>query len=186
MPYNTRRKSLSLPSLGIHVPGSHAHRSPATASSNRNISECTPSRITIIPPVTLQSNKRQKRFHGDETQRRGNSLKRPDEKSMLEHTPPPSPTAEDVKIGDCGNTISSINIKLEGINDEIVEAVIVQLQATANRPHLVKELATVLSQQLPIVQQYASLPPSDPMPLPSHIRSCSSSSTLLPCGVLTN
>lgn len=105
---------------------------------------------------------------------------------MLEHTPPPSPTAEDVKIGDCGNTISSINIKLEGINDEIVEAVIVQLQATANRPHLVKELATVLSQQLPIVQQYASLPPSDPMPLPSHIRSCSSSSTLLPCGVLTN
>ncbi|KAJ0376419.1 hypothetical protein COL26b_005426 [Colletotrichum chrysophilum] len=152
MPYNTRRKSLSLPSLGIHVPGSHAHRSPATASSNRNISECTPSRITIIPPVTLQSNKRQKRFHGDETQRRGNSLKRPDEKSMLEHTPPPSPTAEDVKIGDCGNTISSINIKLEGINDEIVEAVIVQLQATANRPHLVKELATVLSQQLPIVQ----------------------------------
>ncbi|KAJ0340601.1 hypothetical protein COL922a_003195 [Colletotrichum nupharicola] len=156
MPYNTRRKSLSLPSLGIHVPGSHAHRSPATASSNRNISECTPSRITIIPPVSLQSNKRQKRFHGDETQRRGNSLKRPDEKRMLEHTPPPSPMAEDVKIGDCGNTISSINIKLEGINDEIVEAVIVQLQATANRPHLVKELATVLSQQLPTVQHVAS------------------------------
>ncbi|KAH0440234.1 mucin [Colletotrichum camelliae] len=163
MPYNTRRKSLSLPSLGIHVPGSHAHRSPATASSNRNISDYTPSRITIIPTVTLQSNKRQKRFHGDETRRRGNSVKRPDEKSMLEHTPPPSPTAENIKIGDCGNTTLSTDTKLEGINDEIVEAVIVQLQATANRPHLVKELATVLSQQLPIVQQRALPDPTTPL-----------------------
>ncbi|KAF4895620.1 hypothetical protein CGCVW01_v013903 [Colletotrichum viniferum] len=182
MPYNTRRKSLSLPSLGIHVPGSHAHRSPATASSNQNISECTSSRITIIPPVTLQSNKRQKRFHGDETRRRGNSLKRPDEKSMLEHTPPPSPTAEDVKIGDCGNSISSINIKLEGINDEIVEAVIVQLQATANRPHLVKELATVLSQQLPIVQHSANPCAIVSSRLAAYVkRSCWS--TLAPCPV---
>lgn len=44
-------------------------------------------------------------------------------------------------------------IDMEGINDEIVEAVIVQLQNTGNRPHLVKELAAVLMQQLKIVQQ---------------------------------
>lgn len=47
-------------------------------------------------------------------------------------------------------------VDLEGINDEIVEAVIVQLQNTDNRPHLVKELAAVLMQQLKIVQQYVT------------------------------
>lgn len=51
-------------------------------------------------------------------------------------------------------------VDLEGINDEIVEAVIVQLQNTGNRPHLVKELAAILMQQLKIVQQYVlPLPP---------------------------
>jgi hypothetical protein len=44
-------------------------------------------------------------------------------------------------------------IDLDSVNDEIVEAVIVQLQKTGNRPHLVKELAAVLMQQLKIVQQ---------------------------------
>ena len=44
-------------------------------------------------------------------------------------------------------------VDLEGINDEIVEAVIVRLQETRNRPHLVKELATVLMYQVKIVQQ---------------------------------
>ncbi|RKU44851.1 hypothetical protein DL546_005713 [Coniochaeta pulveracea] len=47
-------------------------------------------------------------------------------------------------------------IDLDSINDEIVEAVIVQLQKTGNRPHLVKELAAVLMQQLKIVQQSAN------------------------------
>lgn len=45
------------------------------------------------------------------------------------------------------------NIDLEGVNDEIVEAVIVRLQGTRNRPHLVKELAAVLMSQVKIVQQ---------------------------------
>lgn len=44
-------------------------------------------------------------------------------------------------------------VDLEGINDEIVESVIVRLQETRNRPHLVKELATVLMHQVKIVQQ---------------------------------
>lgn len=45
-------------------------------------------------------------------------------------------------------------IDLESIKDDIVEAVVVQLQSTANRPHLIKELATVLMQSLTAVQQY--------------------------------
>lgn len=45
------------------------------------------------------------------------------------------------------------NIDLEGINDEIVEAVVVRLQETRNRPHLVKELAAILMSQVKIVQQ---------------------------------
>lgn len=47
----------------------------------------------------------------------------------------------------------SAKIDLSKINDEIVEAVVVQLQSTNNRPHIVKELAAVLMQQLKIVQQ---------------------------------
>lgn len=47
-------------------------------------------------------------------------------------------------------------IDLESIKDDIVEAVVVQLQSTANRPHLIKELATVLMQSLTAVQQYVS------------------------------
>ena len=44
-------------------------------------------------------------------------------------------------------------VDLEGINDEIVEAVIVRLEETRNRPHLVKELAATLMDQVKIVQQ---------------------------------
>jgi hypothetical protein len=53
----------------------------------------------------------------------------------LEHTPPPSPG--DVEI--------ARKVDIEGINDDIVIAVIEQLEKTANRPHLIKELATVLA-----------------------------------------
>lgn len=44
-------------------------------------------------------------------------------------------------------------VDLEGINDDIVEAVIVQLETTANRPHLVKDLAILLGQSLTSVQK---------------------------------
>jgi len=36
-------------------------------------------------------------------------------------------------------------IDTEGINDDIVTAVIQQLEKTGNRPHLIRELAAVLS-----------------------------------------
>jgi hypothetical protein len=48
---------------------------------------------------------------------------------------------------------NTTEIDLKAVNDDIVEAVIVQLQTTGNRPHLVKDLATVLGQTLTSVQQ---------------------------------
>ncbi len=67
-----------------------------------------------------------------------------------ENTPPPSPEAEADGPED---EVKPKEIDLEGINDEIVEGVIVQLQKTGNRPHLVKELAAILSLSVKIVEQ---------------------------------
>ena len=136
MPYNTRRKSLSLPSLGIHVPVTHAARAAAKSATPPSESPATPS--TELPP-----NKKVKRSHGSPTPSRETA----DAKLPIkyEHTPPPSPEAEN----DEG---SRKEIDLEGINDEIVEGVIVQLQKTGNRPHLVKELAAILSGSVKIVE----------------------------------
>lgn len=72
------------------------------------------------------------------------------------NTPPPSPRPSresSVDMKDVDDCAVSKKIDLSSINDEIVEAVVVQLQSTGNRPHIVKELAAVLMQQLKIVQQ---------------------------------
>jgi len=143
MPYNTRRKSLSLPSLGIHLPTAKAHRSPPTAKP-------------ASPPTEQQSppSKRVKRSHES-------SLSPPPDvkfaatvetidarpksrRETYEHTPPPSP-------GDSGLLTK---IDTEGINDDIVIAVIEQLEKTGNRPHLIKELASVLSTTSDTVAKY--------------------------------
>lgn len=136
MPYNTRRKSLSLPSLGIQLPhGSRAHRpSPSKASAPAESQ----------PPPT----KKVKRSHSSNlspifsARPRSTSTKnvsfaeRPKSsgRTTYDHTPPPSPGAN-----------GRIKIDTEGIKDEIVVGVIDQLEKTGNRPHLIKELATVLS-----------------------------------------
>ncbi|KAF7547800.1 hypothetical protein G7046_g8899 [Stylonectria norvegica] len=168
MPYNTRRKSLSLPSLGIHIPVTHAARAAAaaaaasskaaarlssssTSSSSSSAAAAAASRAStsMSPPTSTtesiethtHSNKRQKRSHGGS--------------SRLEQTPPPSPTP-DTSLDMSDLDFDPPKISLEGINDDIVEAAIVQLQSTGNRPHLVKELATVLSQHLAVVQHSAN------------------------------
>jgi hypothetical protein len=61
-------------------------------------------------------------------------------------TPPPSPGAEGRK-----------RIETDGINDEIVVGVIEQLEKTGNRPHLIKELAAVLSTTNEAVLRYVRL-----------------------------
>lgn len=151
MGYNTRRKSLSLPSLGIQLPhGSRAaQRSPPTTSAMS-----PPESTSQHPPA-----KKIKRSHtSGSTSPSPTSPTRPstirfqdaEPKSasrMAEHTPPPSP-------GDVGTA----KVDTQGIDDEIVVAVIDQLETTGNRPHLLKELAAVLSTQLAIVERYASAP----------------------------
>ena len=139
MPYNTRRKSLSLPSLGIHIPVTHAARTASSKSASRNsISSTGSSPLSDVPSETeSHPSKRLKRSHPGIV---------PEE--ALEQTPPPSPTvASSVEMTDAPK------IDFDAINDDIVEAVVMQLQTTANRPHLVKELATVLGQKLTSVQQ---------------------------------
>ena len=156
MPYNTRRKSLSLPSLGIHIPVTHAARDAARAAaasatstssspskshrlSNSSSSSATPSSATPAESAESHPSKRLKRAHPG-----------PPPAEALEQTPPPSPTlAKSVEMADAPVT----KIDLASVNDDIVEAVIVQLQTTGNRPHLVKDLATVLGQSLASVQQ---------------------------------
>ncbi|KAK3384315.1 hypothetical protein B0T24DRAFT_662650 [Lasiosphaeria ovina] len=176
MPYNTRRKSLSLPSLGIHVPVTHAARAAAAAANaaaNRasptsNTSARTPSPTSMAPPQTPLSrddqppSKKLKRAHSqDDSAPSSEPLpKRRDDTVKFENTPPPSPPAQrpSVEVDNDDDEAAPIpkTIDLEGIKDEIVEAVILQLQNTGNRPHLVKELAAVLMQQLKIVQQSAN------------------------------
>jgi hypothetical protein len=69
----------------------------------------------------------------------------------LEHTPPPSPL----------DARAAPKIDTEGINDDIVVAVIDQLEKTGNRPHLVKELAAVLVSLNANVAKYVLLPNYD-------------------------
>lgn len=188
MPYNTRRKSLSLPSLGIHVPVTHAARAAAAAAAaaqriaNGSHNPQTTSKSSSAPSSTssrrpspsstapsspdMHPNKKLKRSHAPESPSRGahapsnSTSASPSSKhhhSMkLDSTPPPSPRADRASVEMDDAPSHSASIDLSAIKDEIVEAVVIQLQATANRPHLVKELATILMQQLKIVQHSAN------------------------------
>lgn len=137
MGYNTRRKSLSLPSLGIALPnGSRAHRSN---------SKTTPPQDRAQAPPT----KKVKRSHTDDaplspvSSPRSAAASPPADISATlpqrikrEYTPPASP-------GDVVGTGRKVDT--DGINDDIVVAVIEQLEKTGNRPHLIKDLATILA-----------------------------------------
>lgn len=151
MPYNTRRKSLSLPSLGIALPGGpRSARSPPSASDGQHVA------------------KRQKRSNSNSTASTPTSPPRhttlrfdehPKSTGRVADTPPPSPG------GDSGQA----KVDTQGIDDTIVVGVIEQLEKTGNRPHLLKELATVLSPAIPIVERC----------VPSSSDSSASSSALL-------
>ena len=161
-PYNTRRKSLSLHSLGIHVPVTHAARAAAAANRERALS--SPATMAASSSSSSSSSepssKKLKRAHPQDSDDAPTSeplpKKREESTVRFENTPPPSPPAEhrrSVEMDDAELPKYSKPINMESINDDIVEAVIVQLQTTGNRPHIVKELAAVLMQQLKIVQQ---------------------------------
>ncbi|KAI9704454.1 MAG: hypothetical protein M1836_007317 [Candelina mexicana] len=141
MPYNTRRKSLSLPSLGIQLPhGSRAIalRSPPNKATN---DQPPPKKIKRSHTSALSSPVHSPLKTSQVTK---------NERSKVpvrahEHTPPPSPGAPGEKT-----------IDTEGINDEIVTGVIKQLEETGNRPHLLKELAAVLSNSSSAVESSAN------------------------------
>lgn len=99
--------------------------------------------------------RRLKRPHTADTDVSEPAPKRREEGVRFDNTPPPSPRTKrrSVKAEDSDDDAEPKPIDMESIHDEIVEAVIVQLQNTGNRPHIVKELAAVLMQQLKIVQQ---------------------------------
>jgi hypothetical protein len=68
-------------------------------------------------------------------------------RGAYEQTPPPSPA-------DAG---SIPKVDTEGITDDVVVAVIEQLEKTGNRPHLLRELAVVLSSVNETVAKYVTL-----------------------------
>ncbi|KAI9803038.1 MAG: hypothetical protein M1825_002273 [Sarcosagium campestre] len=146
MPYNTRRKSLSLPSLGIHLPQSSrasvANRSPPSSattdshsppSKRAKRSHASPTPASPVP--TPKSSPKPTKSHRTKTA----------PAQALEHTPPPSPSQYPDTIVDT-----------DGINDDIVVGVINQLQDTANKPQLVKELAAALCNTLSSVESSAN------------------------------
>ncbi|KAI0378906.1 hypothetical protein F5Y04DRAFT_136551 [Hypomontagnella monticulosa] len=151
MPYNTRRKSLSLPSLGIHIPVNRSSSNNSSTASSRSSSESS-----------SHPNKKLKRSHNDSAPASASSVpifKQAAASTKYDHTPPPSPGLQvSIEMDESG--LSELTefkkVDLEGINDEIVEAVIVRLEETRNRPHLVKELAATLMDQVKIVQQSAN------------------------------
>ncbi|KAF2196923.1 hypothetical protein GQ43DRAFT_230897 [Delitschia confertaspora ATCC 74209] len=145
MPYNTRRKSLSLPSLGIQLPNSSRSSTHRSSPPNSTTSEQQPpakkvkrshsSTLTISTPTTPP---------------RPSSLlfrdEHPRSAGRVADTPPPSPG------GESGQT----KVDTQGIDDIIVVGVIEQLEKTGNRPHLLKELAAVLATSIPIVESSAN------------------------------
>ncbi|KAF1836947.1 hypothetical protein BDW02DRAFT_492571 [Decorospora gaudefroyi] len=139
MPYNTRRKSLSLPSLGIQLPGGpRSARSPPSTSDGQHAAKKQKRSHSGSLSSALPSPPRPSTLRFDE--------QRPKSAGRVADTPPPSPG------GDSGSS----KVDTQGIDDEIVIGVIEQLQKTGNRPHLLKELALVLSPIIPIVESSAN------------------------------
>lgn len=129
MPYNTRRKSLSLPSLGIAIP----QQKPTPAASSPVVVNET--KISTDMP----SQKKVKRAH----QLSPLSNVTLPANSPYDATPPPSPSPSEP----------------ESYDDEIVGAVIDILKKSGNRPHTVKELAVLLMRMLAIVEKFVYLHP---------------------------
>jgi hypothetical protein len=152
-PYNTRRKSVSLSQLGIHVP-----------SSSRSSSHRSPPASATTPPLEdseqqqQHPNKKVKRSHSSA----GQEPLSPVSSTSPSRASPPllkdvqSPTVRRVAAGVEATPPperGTFKIDTEGINDEIVVGVIEQLEKTGNRPHLLKELAAILQHNIGIVQR---------------------------------
>ncbi|KAI0203601.1 hypothetical protein F4808DRAFT_25130 [Astrocystis sublimbata] len=158
MPYNTRRKSLSLPSLGIHVPVQRASNA-SSHHSNDNSNNTQTNMSTKSRPTSAGSprpSKKLKRSY-DESAAFSTATSAPASKkraSMSASILSPSVHAS-IESDDCDfATAPEVEpVDLDGINDEVIEAIIIQLQQTRNLPHLAKELASTLSAKVPTLKQ---------------------------------
>ncbi|KAL1887585.1 hypothetical protein Cpir12675_006488 [Ceratocystis pirilliformis] len=155
MPYNTRRKSLSLPSLGIHVPMTLAEKAAAASRTKSSLS-ATRLASTSTPTSSSSSNRLRRSAllaHGEEPQAK-RQKKFHKQMSRFDCTPPPSPSVEKSTIESGAESDDSLNLPtLDDVDDEVVRTSMKQLHASGNRPHLIKELATCLTQHLTILQQ---------------------------------
>ncbi|KAI1741557.1 hypothetical protein F4680DRAFT_458027 [Xylaria scruposa] len=154
MPYNTRRKSLSLPSLGIHVP---VNRSSSNAHNNTQTNMSARPRPTSAG--SPRPSKKLKRSYEDSSAPSTTAAPAPKSRRCDSVSSIPSPPVHDsIETDDAGLfSISEVEpVDLDGINDEIIENIILQLQQTRNRPHLAKELAAILVDKVAIVQQSAN------------------------------
>jgi hypothetical protein len=146
MPYNTRRKSLSLTEMGIIAPKrARVAVQPSPPNTAVDGEE---------PPV-----KKSKRSHGSASPTIGDMspprstairIKEQKPKRGAALSPPPSPLRE-----------GQSKIDIEGISDEIVVGAIQQLEKTGNRPHLVKELSSILATTIPAIERYACASTAD-------------------------
>lgn len=140
--YNTRRKSLSLPMLGVALPRT---RSPPSTSGDQQ--QSPPAKRVKRTHSTSSSNSARSSTSTPNSPPRPLTLRFDDRPKgsgrAAAHTPPPSP----------GGMAAQSKISTEGIADDIVVAVIEQLEKTGNRPHLLKELAAVLSPIIPVVER---------------------------------
>lgn len=166
MPYNTRRKSLSLSELGITVPKrsrTHSHPSPPSTiaeDDERPVKKSKRSHASDTPPSGLMSPPRTTAIRVKEEKPR----------KPVALSPPPSPARE-----------GSHKVDAEGINDDIVIGTIRQLEQTGNRPHLVKELAAVLATGLHCVEKYDR-------PTQVHLHNCANTvqRSANPCALISS
>jgi hypothetical protein len=155
MPYNTRRKSLSLPSLGIHLPNSSRRSPSASKQPHATDDQLPPSKKVKRSHDSVSTSPEPSPSSNSSTDAKDQQTIRPNgRRGIYEHTPPPSPT----------DGTAAPKIDTEGINDDIVVGVIEQLEKTGNRPHLVKELAAILVTLNENVAKYAvPYPPNRPV-----------------------
>ena len=149
----TRKKSISLHALGV-IPstprGSATHRSSTSSSSANNASASDshshpPKRLKRSHTLSGSASSPKDSNSPTAAQRNGNSPSAKDQQTshpITQATPPPSP--DDFPTG---------KVDKSGINDDIVVAVLEQLEATGNRPHLIKELATIFANSLHSVKR---------------------------------
>lgn len=154
MPYNTRRISLSLPSLGVHLPGSNSSRAHNKSQNSARDIAPPPKRIKRSHTLGSISSTSSLSTTPPHLHSRASSTSAPRPAGpAAEHTPPPSPPG-----------FRSTKLDTTGINDDIVVAVLRQLEKTGNRPHLIKELVAILINTLSVVERSVTVTTSSFVP----------------------